>query len=135
MIRRREQPAVPAFVKPLILNHNMHRVHHRYPLASWASLPDLFDADKDSFDGALIRTGLKQLKGPMRRPPSAPRRSRKFAKLQNDLTGLLNSAPLKPSLWAVPGDGPHFEAIHRELVSAHTDALTPARAFGPAGKS
>jgi fatty acid desaturase len=62
--------SVPAFVKPFILNHNMHRVHHRHPLASWASLPELFVADKDSFAGALVETGLKQLKGPMRRPPS-----------------------------------------------------------------
>ncbi|WP_162918441.1 fatty acid desaturase family protein [Taklimakanibacter deserti] len=61
--------SVPAFVKPFILNHNMHRVHHRHPLASWASLPDLFVADADSFAGALMGTGLKQLKGPMRRPP------------------------------------------------------------------
>jgi fatty acid desaturase len=61
--------SVPAFVKPFILNHNMHRVHHRHPLASWASLPDLFAADKDEFAGALVDTSLKQLKGPMRRPP------------------------------------------------------------------
>jgi fatty acid desaturase len=60
--------SVPAFVKPLILNHNMHRVHHRHPLASWASLPDLFAADQDSFAGALFEAGLAQLKGPMRRP-------------------------------------------------------------------
>jgi fatty acid desaturase len=60
--------SVPAFVEPLILNHNMHRVHHRHPLASWASLPDLFAADQDTFAGALLETGLKQLKGPMRRP-------------------------------------------------------------------
>jgi fatty acid desaturase len=60
--------SVPAFVKPFILNHNMHRVHHRHPLASWASLPDLFAADEDSFAGALMGTGLKQLKGPVRRP-------------------------------------------------------------------
>jgi hypothetical protein len=46
----------------------MHRVHHRHPLASWASLPDLFAADKDEFAGALFEIGLKQLKGPMRRP-------------------------------------------------------------------
>jgi fatty acid desaturase len=63
--------SVPAFVRPFILNHNMHRVHHRHPLASWASLPDLFAADQDSFVGALFETGLKQLKGPLRRPVRA----------------------------------------------------------------
>jgi fatty acid desaturase len=64
--------SVPAFARPFILNHNMHRVHHRHPLASWASLPDLFAADKDEFAGALFETGLKQLKGPMRRPVQPP---------------------------------------------------------------
>lgn len=64
--------SVPAVVKFFILNHNMHRVHHRHPLASWASLPQLFAADRDGFDGALISTGLKQLKGPLRRPVEVP---------------------------------------------------------------
>ncbi len=63
--------SVPSFLKPFILNHNMHRVHHRHPLASWASLPALFAADRDGFNGALVSTGLKQLKGPMRRPATA----------------------------------------------------------------
>jgi hypothetical protein len=57
--------------KPFILNHNLHRVHHRHPLASWASLPGLFAADRDSFAGPLFGTVLKQLKGPMRRPSGA----------------------------------------------------------------
>ena len=63
--------SVPALVTPFILNHNLHRVHHRHPLASWASLPDLFAADRDSFAGPLLETGLKQLRGPVRRPPPA----------------------------------------------------------------
>ncbi len=64
--------AVPQFVRPLILNHNMHRVHHRHPSASWAMLPGLFEADKDDFDGELIATGLQQIKGPIRRPVPSP---------------------------------------------------------------
>jgi fatty acid desaturase len=60
--------AVPSIMRMLILNHNMHRVHHRYPSASWAMLPRLFAADKDGFDGALIETGLQQIRGPKRRP-------------------------------------------------------------------
>jgi fatty acid desaturase len=63
--------SVPALLKPFILNHNLHRVHHCHPLASWASLPDLFAADRDSFAGTLLETGLRQLKGPVRRPPLA----------------------------------------------------------------
>lgn len=68
--------SVPAFVRPLILNHNMHRVHHRHPLASWASLPDLFESDQDRFDGALVATGFRQLKGPVRRPVPEPQETR-----------------------------------------------------------
>ncbi len=60
--------SVPRLVQPLLLNHNMHRVHHRHPAASWAMLPGLFEADKDGFDGVLVATGLQQIKGPMRRP-------------------------------------------------------------------
>jgi fatty acid desaturase len=64
--------SVPAFVRPFILNHNMHRVHHRHPLVSWAVLPELFKADRDGFDGDLVIAGLKQLQGPMRRPVKLP---------------------------------------------------------------
>jgi fatty acid desaturase len=62
---------VPRLLRPLILNHNMHRVHHRHPMASWAALPDLFAADRDSFDGALAATGIRQFRGPVRRPQEA----------------------------------------------------------------
>jgi fatty acid desaturase len=60
---------VPKLLRPLILNHNMHRVHHRHPMASWAVLPELFAADEDRFDGALAATSVRQFKGPVRRPP------------------------------------------------------------------
>lgn len=64
--------AVPRWFRWLILNHNLHRTHHRYPLASWAVLPQLQVRDEDGFDGHLFTTGLAQLKGPVRRPaPSA----------------------------------------------------------------
>jgi fatty acid desaturase len=62
---------VPRLLQPLILNHNMHRVHHRHPAASWTALPELFAADSDRFDGALVATGIKQFKGPVRRPALA----------------------------------------------------------------
>lgn len=60
--------SVPGWLTPLILNHNMHRTHHRYPLASWATLPSLFARDGDGFDAGLLGTGLAQMKGPVRRP-------------------------------------------------------------------
>jgi fatty acid desaturase len=61
--------SVPDWARPFILNHNLHRVHHRHPLASWASLPGLYAPDRDSFAGPLYEAVRKQLKGPMRRPP------------------------------------------------------------------
>ncbi|CAN5128508.1 hypothetical protein BH10PSE7_BH10PSE7_41050 [soil metagenome] len=60
--------AVPRFVKRLILNHNLHRVHHRYPLASWALLTEYEKRDAETYDGNLVLTALRQLQGPMRRP-------------------------------------------------------------------
>jgi fatty acid desaturase len=60
--------SVPRAVAPLILNHNLHRVHHRHPLASWAMLPHFHSQDADGFDASLAAKGLDQLKGPMRRP-------------------------------------------------------------------
>lgn len=55
-------------MKRLILNHNLHRVHHRYPLTSWALLTEYERLDSETYDGSLVTTALKQLKGPMRRP-------------------------------------------------------------------
>jgi fatty acid desaturase len=60
--------SVPRAVAPLILNHNLHRVHHRYPLASWSVLPRLLAEDEDGFDASLAAKGLDQLRGPTRRP-------------------------------------------------------------------
>jgi fatty acid desaturase len=60
--------SVPRPVAALILNHNLHRVHHRYPLASWSMLPRLQAQDADGFDASLASKGFDQLKGPMRRP-------------------------------------------------------------------
>lgn len=65
--------SVPAWLRPAILNHNMHRTHHRYPLASWAVLPQLFERDRDGYDGDLIATGLAQIGGPVRRPAPIPK--------------------------------------------------------------
>jgi fatty acid desaturase len=60
--------STPSWLKPLILNHNMHRVHHKYPAASWSMLPELFVRDGDRFDRALSSVAFDQLRGPVRRP-------------------------------------------------------------------
>lgn len=60
--------SVPEFLRPIILNHNLHRIHHRYPTASWAVLRELEQRDGEQFDATLASTIWQQLKGPMRRP-------------------------------------------------------------------
>ena len=75
---------VPRLLRPLILNHNMHRVHHRHPASSWAELPELFNADGDRFDGALVATGIRQFKGPVRRPSRPEMAVERAAALADD---------------------------------------------------
>lgn len=55
--------------RTLMLNHTMHRIHHRYPVASWSRLPDLFREDGDHFDRSVGSVVFDQLKGPVVRPP------------------------------------------------------------------
>jgi len=63
--------SVPRFLQPIILNHNLHRLHHRYPTASWAVLTEFEKRDAETFDSSLAKTIWLQLKGPLRRPPLA----------------------------------------------------------------
>ena len=60
--------SVPEFIRPVILNHNLHRLHHRYPTASWASLREFEQRDAETFDAPLFSTFFSQLRGPVRRP-------------------------------------------------------------------
>ncbi len=59
--------SVPGFLQHAILNHNLHRLHHRYPTASWALLPDFARRDAEGFDAPLVTTIWRQIKGPVRR--------------------------------------------------------------------
>ena len=56
--------ALPRPLQTLFLNMNMHRVHHRRMHLPWWQLPRQFLADAESFDGALPRAALRQLRGP-----------------------------------------------------------------------
>jgi fatty acid desaturase len=62
--------AMPRVLQTVMLNHNLHRLHHHYPTASWAVLREFQKQDADSFDSSLARTIWAQLKGPVRRPTS-----------------------------------------------------------------
>ncbi len=49
----------------LMLNFNLHRVHHRYPALPWSGLPRAFAEDREIYDGALLPAALQQLAGPV----------------------------------------------------------------------
>lgn len=67
-LRAANNLSMPRPVQIVMLNHNLHRVHHRYPTASWAKLRALGDRDQEKYDATLAGTIWQQLKGPMRRP-------------------------------------------------------------------
>jgi fatty acid desaturase len=60
--------SVPGFLRPVILHHNLHRLHHRYPTASWATLREFEKRDGETFDAPLVKMFFSQLRGPVRRP-------------------------------------------------------------------
>ncbi len=57
--------ALPMPLRLLILNMNMHRVHHQRPALPWWALPAQFRASKDRYDAPLLRTALAQFGGPV----------------------------------------------------------------------
>ena len=63
---------LPATLRLVILNMNMHRVHHHNTELPWWQLPAHFRSTGDRFDAGLIGTALLQLTGPVRAPTSIP---------------------------------------------------------------
>ena len=57
--------SLPRTVQRALLNFNLHRVHHRYPMLPWSELPVAFDRDGDRFDGGFFDAMLRQLRGPI----------------------------------------------------------------------
>jgi fatty acid desaturase len=56
---------LPAPLRLLILNMNLHRVHHARPALPWWHLPAHFQAERDRYDAGLLRTALAQFTGPV----------------------------------------------------------------------
>lgn len=48
----------------LILNFNLHRVHHANPNLPWYELPATFEASKEQYDGGYLTAALRQTRGP-----------------------------------------------------------------------
>ncbi len=57
--------SLPRPLQLLILNMNLHRVHHRRPALPWWALPAELRASNDGYDAPLLRTALEQFAGPV----------------------------------------------------------------------
>lgn len=49
----------------LLLNFNLHGIHHINPAISWIDLPRAFDAQAGKYHGGYFSTALGQLRGPI----------------------------------------------------------------------
>lgn len=56
---------LPAPLRLLILNMNLHRLHHARPSLPWWELPAQLRAEGDGYDAGLLRTALAQFSGPV----------------------------------------------------------------------
>ena len=63
---------LPTPLRLLILNMNMHRVHHQRPSLPWWALPVQFEANGDRYDAPLIASALVQFSGPIAIPDLRP---------------------------------------------------------------
>jgi fatty acid desaturase len=56
---------LPAPLRLLVLNMNLHRVHHLRPTLPWRALPAQLRASGDGYDGPLLRMAAAQFGGPI----------------------------------------------------------------------
>lgn len=56
---------LPRPLQALFLNMNMHRVHHHNMHVAWWRLPDFFAANREAYDGSLIKGVIRQGLGPV----------------------------------------------------------------------
>lgn len=56
---------LPRFLSAVILNFNLHRVHHQHPATPWNHLATLFHGAQDRYDGSYLDLTLRQLRGPI----------------------------------------------------------------------
>jgi fatty acid desaturase len=57
--------SLPAPLQLLILNMNLHRIHHARPALPWWALPTEFRASGDCYDAPLLRIAAAQFAGPV----------------------------------------------------------------------
>lgn len=57
--------SLPKPLRILVLNMNLHRVHHQRPALPWWALAAQFRASRDRYDAPLLRVALAQFTGPV----------------------------------------------------------------------
>jgi fatty acid desaturase len=57
--------SLPWFLSKLLLNFNLHRVHHRNPGVPWIKLPEAFARNSERFDRSFFAAAMDQLYGPI----------------------------------------------------------------------
>jgi fatty acid desaturase len=57
--------SLPDWAAKLILNFNLHRVHHKYPGLSWHELPGAYDRENGTTEGSYLAVSLRQFRGPI----------------------------------------------------------------------
>jgi fatty acid desaturase len=70
---------LPRTFSRLVLNFNLHRVHHANPTVPWIKLPDFFAQQSETFDRGFFTAALDQLSGPIALADAAP----PFASIRN----------------------------------------------------
>ena len=56
---------LPAAWTKLLLNFNLHGVHHVNPAIPWIDLPEAFEAQAGKYQGGYFAAALRQLRGPI----------------------------------------------------------------------
>jgi fatty acid desaturase len=56
--------SLPAWARAVMLNQNLHGLHHRRPGLPWHALPAAFAADGIRYDGTFAQAVLRQFNGP-----------------------------------------------------------------------
>jgi fatty acid desaturase len=56
---------VPGWATPLLLNQNLHGIHHASPELDWRALRPRFEQSRAAYNGLWLACVLRQLRGPM----------------------------------------------------------------------
>jgi fatty acid desaturase len=57
--------SLPRVFSTLLLNFNLHRVHHTHPTVPWTKLPEFLTRHSESFDRTFVSAALDQFCGPL----------------------------------------------------------------------